>query len=54
MIQDGGTALIFASRASHIAIVEYLVQHGADIRIYDNVRNVSFILLSIPVCDTLT
>ena len=28
MIQDGGTALIFASRASHIAIVEYLVQHG--------------------------
>ena len=31
VIQDGLTALIWASREGHTAIVELVLQHGADV-----------------------
>ena len=39
VIQDGRTALMFASDNGHLPVVEYLVQQGADINVQDKVRN---------------
>ena len=39
MIQDGDTALIYASMYDHLPVVQYLVQQGADIHMQDKVRN---------------
>ena len=39
VIQDGDTALMRASREGHTAIVELLLQHGADVTAKNNVRN---------------
>ena len=40
MIQDGATALMMASYEGHTAIVELLLQHGADVNAKATVRNV--------------
>ena len=40
VIQGGETALIYASGEGHTAVVELLLQHGADVNAKDNVRNV--------------
>ena len=40
VIQDGQTALMFASRNGHGEIVELLLQHGADLNVHAKVRNV--------------
>ena len=39
VIQDGDTALIYASMYDHLPVVQYLVQQGADIHMQDKVRN---------------
>lgn len=39
VIQDGDTTLIKASKYGHLSIVEYLVQQGADIHVFNQVRN---------------
>ena len=41
MIQDGYTALMYASENSNIDIVKLLLQAGADINIQNKVRNSS-------------
>ena len=40
VIQDGDTALMLASCKGHTAVVELLLQHGADVNAKDDVRNV--------------
>ena len=40
VIQDGRTALIWASMQGHTAVVELLLQHGADVNTKKKVRNV--------------
>ena len=40
VIQDGWTALMRASAEGHTAVVELLLQHGADVNAKDEVRNV--------------
>ncbi len=40
VIQDGWTALMRASREGHTAVVELLLQHGADLNVENIVRNV--------------
>ena len=40
MIQDGTTAVMWASISGHFTIVEYLVQQGADINTQNEVRNI--------------
>ena len=39
MIQDGTTALMWASMKGHLPVVQYLIQQGADINTQDEVRN---------------
>ena len=39
MIQDGTTALMWASMKGHHPVVKYLVQQGANINTQDEVRN---------------
>ena len=39
MIQDGWTALMFASHNGRLPVVEYLIQQGADIQMQDEVRD---------------
>ena len=59
VLQSGGTALMEASKKGHTAVVELLLQHGADVHIQHNVRNiyvglinkyVSYILTQCMVC----
>ena len=40
VIQNGKTALIEASRQGRTAVVELLLQHGADVNAKDEVNNV--------------
>ena len=35
MYQNGTTALLWAAKNGHLAVVEYLVEKGADIEIWD-------------------
>ena len=39
MIQEGQTALMYASQNGHLPVVQYLVQQGAVIDMKDKVRN---------------
>ena len=39
MIQDGRTALMYASIYGHLPVVEHLVQQGAAIDVQNKVRN---------------
>ena len=39
MIQNGWTALMWASMYGHLSVVQYLVEQGADINTQDKVRN---------------
>ena len=40
VIKRGRTALMLASYQAHTAVVELLLQHGADVNAKDEVRNV--------------
>ena len=40
VIQDGSTALLWASMIGHTVMVELLLQHGADVNAINEVRNV--------------
>ena len=37
-IQDGCTALMSACEEGHVAVAEYLISHGADVKAKSNVR----------------
>lgn len=46
VIQDGSTALIYASKGGHLAVVKYLVQQFVAIDAQDKVRNCNNYYLS--------
>ena len=39
------TSLLWASRAGHLEVVKYLVNHGADIHAVDNLFDISMLFL---------
>ena len=39
VIQDGRTALMYASHYGHLPVVEYLLQQGAAVDVQNKVRN---------------